>query len=271
MRIGNTWSAELQTLRVSTARGLQHYFIKAFQFAHDFPNDNVLDFAVKRTRGFRVQERNWAIYESFLLKAARANTTVIPAVVQILVSYNYYGYELGRDRIGKLIEDLISKNAPLAHHAEVAWALFLAKGLRIRISKKATRAVSGLENAICALLMLDLRARELVQALDTGLWEMSTTGQGLLSHMWLLAYEADLKGWLRGSAINFVTDDKYFGILKKRRISFYDEVKNVVDIKREKPRPRSRALLEFLQRATIAPRSIVSEMPSYSNVPVGEP
>jgi hypothetical protein len=271
MRIGNTWSAELQALRVGAARGLQHYFIKAFQLAHDFPNDNVLDFAVKRTRGFRVNKQNWTIFESCILKAARANATVIPAVAQILVSYNYYGYELGRDRIGKLIEDLISRNAPLAHHAEVAWALFLAKGLRIRISTKASRAVSGLENAICALLMLDLRARGLVHGpLDTGLWEMSMTSQGLLSHMWLLAYEADLKGWLRGSPINFVTADRYFGILKKRRISFYDEIKNVIDIKRERPRPRSRALLEFLQRATIVPRSIVSEMPSYSSVSAGE-
>jgi hypothetical protein len=252
IRIGNTWPAELRASRVNTARGLEHYFVKAFQFANDFPRDNVLDFAIKRTRGFTVRQEDWAIYESFLLKAARANATVIPAVVQILVSYNFSKYRLGRDRIGKLIEDLIAKNAPLAHHAEVAWALFLAKGLRIRVSRNAARAVSGLENAICALLALDLRARGLVQPpLDTGLWQLSMTGPGLLSHMWLLAYEADLKGWLRGSSAKFVDNDKYFSILKQRRISFYDEMRNVLHIKRQKPSRRLPPLLTFEPRVPL--------------------
>jgi hypothetical protein len=203
------------------------------------------------TRQFRITHADWHTYESFLLKAARANATVIPAVVQILVSYNANGYDLGRDRVTKLVEDLIGKNAPLAHHAEVAWALFLAKGLRVSISRKSTQAVSGLENSVCALLILDLRARNLIQGpLDTALWELSMTGQGLLSHMWLLAYEADLKGWLTGSAANFVENDRYFSILKRRRISFYDVRRNVLHIRKERPTKRPEVLKEFLKDRT---------------------
>jgi hypothetical protein len=266
IRIANTWPTELREVarRRTTTRSLEHYFVKAFQFATDFPNDNVLDFAVKMTRQFRITHADWHTYESFLLKAARANATVIPAVVQILVSYNANGYDLGRDRVTKLVEDLIGKNAPLAHHAEVAWALFLAKGLRVSISRKSTQVVSGLENSVCALLILDLRARNLIQGpLDTALWELSMTGQGLLSHMWLLAYEADLKGWLTGSAANFVENDRYFSILKRRRISFYDVRRNVLHIRKERPTKRPEVLKEFLKDRTSVVESSLIEMPAY--------
>jgi hypothetical protein len=102
---------------------------------------------------------NWAVYESFLLKASRSNPTVIPATVQILVSYHQDGYALGRARVEKFVEDIVCKNAPLGQHAEVSWALFLAKSLALRLSTRAARAVSGLENSVTALIALDLRQR----------------------------------------------------------------------------------------------------------------
>ena len=171
-----------------------------------------------------MHKENWRMYESFILKAARSNATVIPVVVQILTSYNHNGFDLDKGRITKLIDDLITKNAPLGHHAEVAWALFLAKALNLIISKGAAKAVSGLESAVCALLALDIRENGLIEgSLDTGLWEQSMVDQGLSSNMWLLAYEADLKGWLEGKPKDFVDQNQYFCILKKKKISFYDK------------------------------------------------
>ena len=72
------------------------------------------------------------------------------------------------------------------------------------------------------------------------------TLQGLRSNMWLLAYEADLKGWLAGAA-NFVAVDPYFKELQSRRVSFYDVKKNVVHIKKRKPKMPSAALKAFLK------------------------
>lgn len=233
---------------VEQTRTLEHYFNRAFHFAAENPTQNVLDFAVKRTRSIRVRQRDWRVYESFLLKAARANPTVIPAVVQILVSYNFNGYALDRVRIGKFVEDTIRKGAPLSHHAEVAWALFLAKALRISLSRNVSREVSGLENSVTALLALDLYQKGLISAgLDTSLWRVSMAASGLTSHMWLLAYEADFKGWLRGAPANFVDNHQYFSILKSKGISFYNETRNVKHISKIVPRRPSTAFLGFLR------------------------
>ena len=57
----------------------------------------------------KIHADNWDRYETYLLKAARANPTTIPAVVQIFVSYNAEGYILGKDRIQKLITDFIKR------------------------------------------------------------------------------------------------------------------------------------------------------------------
>ncbi len=254
--IDGVWPTELREYRVGTgvraqARSLEHFFAKSFQYAIDYPNHNVLNFSVKRTRSIRVSEQNWKIYENFLLKAARANMTVIPTVVQILTSYNHNGYSLNKDRIQKLIEDLVRRSAPLGHHAEVARALFLAKALRINISQVSVTRIASLENSVCALLALDLRENNLIEGiLDTSLWMLSMTASGLSSHMWLLAYEADLKGWLQGIPPNFVDNDPHFSILKRKGIAFYDIRRNVTHIKRITPKPRSASLLLLLQQFT---------------------
>lgn len=250
--VDGIWATELRQFHFDTsvgsqAKGIEHFFAKTFQFAADFPEQNVLSYAVKRTKSLRVQPDNWRMYESFLLKAVRANPTVTPDVVEILVSYNHNKYSIDRPRISKLIADLVHKNAPLAHHAEVAWALFLAKGLKIKLARKSAQAVSTLESSTCALLALDLRRSGLIEGkLDTSLWEQSMTQDGLKSNMWLLAYEADLKGWLQDNPVNFVDSDPYFSILKKKMISFYDVKKNVTHITKQKPRPPSSALLNYL-------------------------
>ena len=66
--------------------------------------------------------------------------------------------------------------------------------------------------------------------------------------MWLLAYEADLKGWLNGIPRNFVDNDSYFNILKSKKISFYDVNRNVTHIQKQKPKGYSLAFLEYLEK-----------------------
>lgn len=182
---------------------------------------------------------NWRAYETFLLRVARANPTTMPVVVQLIVSYNHNGYPVGKDRLRKLIEDVITKSAPVAHHSEVAWALFLAKALSIEVSENSAQAVCRMESSVCALLSLDLRQKGLIKkGLDTALWEQSLDADGLVSNMWLLAYEADLKGWLIPATPTFSTSHTYFGVLRKHKVSFYNEKRNVPHISKTKPLPK---------------------------------
>lgn len=227
---------------------IEHFFSEAFHFAKVYPTDNVMGYAVRRSRAMKVQAENWHTYETYLLKAARANTTTLPGVVQIFTSYNASRYPLGRQRIAKLIDDLIRTGAPKAFHAEVAWALFLAKALSIRLPATSLAPVSQLESSVCALIALDLRSRDLIDGqLDTSLWQQSMNSAGLTSNMWLLAYEAELKGWLTGAA-QYVQADPYFAELRGRGVSFYDTKRNVRHIRKAKPKAVSGALASLLAK-----------------------
>jgi hypothetical protein len=75
---------------------------------------------------------------------------------------------------------------------------------------------------------------------------------GLKSNMWLLSYEAAQKGWIPQMQPNHIDADPYFRVLKKHGVHFYDEKKNVVPIKRIKPKPASPALLNYLRLMRIA-------------------
>lgn len=227
-------------------RDIDHFFALAFDFARKHPSQNVLDFAIKRTMAIKVRVENWHRYETYLLKAVRVNPTTIPAVVKIFVNYKAKGYKLCLDRISKLITDLIGRCAPTSSHAEVAWMLFLAKALRIKLAASSIAPVTELESSVCALLTLDLRSRSLVTGkIDTSLWEQSMNGAGLTSNNWLLAYEAEIKGWLPTPAPSFIAAHPQFSVLKRYGVSFYDINKNMKRIKARTPKTMSSALAQY--------------------------
>jgi hypothetical protein len=267
----STWKSTLANLKLETGanaqrRSIDHFFNQAFHFAGVYPKDNVLGYAVSRSRRTRVRRQNWHIYETHLLKAARANSTTLPAIVAIFASYNAWGYPVDKVRVAKLIEDLIRNSAPSAFHSEVAWALFSAKALKITLTAKSLAPVTELESSVCALIALDLQSLGLIDGqLNTKLWQQSMNEGGLTSNMWLLAYEAELKGWLTG-ATPYVDAHPYFSELKKRGVSFYNVKKNVTDISKIKPKPPSEALLKMLQqlsgsakKAAPAPEAAVAQ------------
>lgn len=247
------WPVAIQRARIRPSgraqeRDIDHYFSEAFQLLKENPDANVLDYAVKRTMSARISKSNWHRYETYLLKTARTNQTAIPAVVQILTSYNHNGFVIGKKRIRKLIVDLIRTSAPLGHHAEVAWALFMAKALRVSLANSEIQPVLELESSTCALITLDLRSRGLIEgSIDTSLWQTALTKDGLRSNMWMLSYEAAQKGWMPQTQPNHIDADPHFRILKKYGVYFYDENKNVTPISRIKPRPASPALLNYLR------------------------
>jgi hypothetical protein len=242
-------------------RDIEHFFALAFDFARNYPSQNVLDFAIKRTMAVKVHADNWHRYETYLLKSARSNPTTIPAVVQIFVSYNREGYVLGRNRINKLITDFIRRCTPTSRHAEIAWMLFLAKALRITLSASDVEPITELESSVCALLTLDLRSRLLVTGtIDTSLWELSLNRAGLTSSSWLLAYEAVIKGWLPAPTSNYIDAHSWFSALKNHGVSFYDIDKNVKHIRMRKPPTRSSALDQYLagMRTNILPEHVLT-------------
>lgn len=105
-----------------------------------------------------------------------------------------------------------------------------------------------MESSACALVALDCREAGLIPSgLNTAGWRRALTSDGLWSGQWLLAYEADLKGWLAPHAGAFVENDPFFGPLKARDISFYDRRRSVGLVQTRKWASKNEAVDEFLR------------------------
>ena len=231
------WPDELRehkfrTSQYGQAQDIKHFFTKTFHFAAAHKDQNVLDFALKRSRSVDVHIENSALYESYVVRAARINPTSFPTAAQILINMKNKGMPLSADKIRKLIFDTIKKTAMVGRHGELSWALFLAKGLGVKIPNEVIRPVLGVESSVCALLTLDLNSLGLIEGtINTHFWESFMTIDSLKSNMWLLSYEADIKGWLP-SPNNHVSSHNYFKSLKQRGVYFYDKKRNVLTFKR---------------------------------------
>jgi len=164
----------------------------------------------------------------------RSNSTTMEAGCQILVDAHRRKRELSQKWIAKFIEDTIIERAPLGHHGEVGWALFLARELGVVLPDSIARLLAELESGICSLLALDLRQKKLLsEKLDVSNWKTFLNRDGLRSHMWMLAYEAASKGWLDGGT-KFIEEEEHFKVLLDLEISFYDALKTLPPVIKRK-------------------------------------
>lgn len=176
---------------------VEHYFKMALYLSEANRRDQVLQYAVKRSRSFRIADSIFDYYVGFLLRLSRKDPSCLPAVVQILVEANFLKRPLGRDLIQEFVVETIRYNAPIHNYFEVSWALFLAKALKIQLLKEHLVDVFGAESSVCALLTMDLDSRgQIGGGIDAAYWETFYNADGLKSNMWLLVYEATLKKWI---------------------------------------------------------------------------
>jgi len=119
--------------------------------------------------------------------------------------------------------------------------------LRITLPAAWVQPVTKLESSVCALVLLDLRQMGLVDGpIDVSLWTQAMTVKGLESNLWLVAYEADLKGWLTPATADFVQNHPYFAELRRRNVSFYDKERRLKNVRRSKPKKPSDAFVRHM-------------------------
>ena len=158
--IMETWPSDLLAHAVPNeitndqTKHLNRFFSQAFSLANAHPSSNVIDYALKVARSFRISKRSYPLFESFVLRAARAYPITLPVVTQILVNYRLQGAPISIDRCRKLIEDELSKSVALRHTAEVAWVIFLAKALRVKLSVETLKSICAVDNSVWALLVM---------------------------------------------------------------------------------------------------------------------
>jgi hypothetical protein len=201
------------------------YFTLAFELRLQNPDAYVLNYAIGRLPVPAGRASNWRLIESLLLQCLKLEPGVTRYVVVALLRADDVGRRLNRDRISETLSAHIEEHTPLGHNAEVAWALWGAVELGLALTKDAVSAISRTEDAIVALLALSARklAPQVVQGLRTSVWRPRMCADDLQGPHWLLAYEANVQGWLPSvNTTDHVSTDPFFGPLKGSGVSFLD-------------------------------------------------
>ncbi len=203
---------------------LLSYFGRAFELAAMHREESILRYSVSRLRSVNIFEKNWGLYESMLLQCLSVEPGTAPAVIGELYKY-HLRMPLDRSRISESLHQLIEDHAPLHHGSEVVWALWGAICLDCKVEAKIVEKALLTADPCVALCALHARARGLVIGIvDVSSLEALMHEKELNEGQWLLAYEANVKGWLPSKGgKDFVTAHKHFEPMKAAGVSFYDE------------------------------------------------
>jgi hypothetical protein len=158
-----------------------------------------------------------------LIQCARVEAGTLPFVLNTILRSGYTTPVRSSKRRDLLFQ-LILEHAPQRHSSEVAWSLWACIVFKFRLPTKVGRAVLTMEDSVCALLLLHAQSLGLMQSpQDTDSLKSVMKAHELYGNRWLLAYEANVKGWLTSSqAGDHVGSEYNFGQLKAAGVNFYD-------------------------------------------------
>lgn len=206
------WATNLNTFRFSKPNDVRReelirYFDLAFEFKVRYPTETVLAYAIARLRP--INARDWEILRDLLLQCALVEPGCFEAVITELVPNQAQG--LGE--LSAVIRTILDQHAPLAHGSELVWALWAAVWFQIPIDPAVAGRLDGNPDPFVAVLALYARHRGIIPTtVQFPAWQQLMKRESLYDEFWILAYEADLQGWLPSTETpNHVDADPLFG------------------------------------------------------------
>ena len=248
----STWVIELKRFDLSQgtesgqAGQLTNYFSKAFELHSRNPDEAVLQYAVSRVGSVKVLAGNWSLFQKLLLLCVAPEPASFPHVLGQIITRKNAGAGPILAELEDIANTLIVGHSDLRHSSEVAHALWACLALGLKLGASAVDSVSKCADPVVALLALDCEQHKLVEKpLDKGLWGAQMTTEALYDDQWLLAYEANVKGWLPSvGPADHVAADVNFSFLKANGVSFYDPT-------RAAPCKRGSTLFSFAEFTTM--------------------
>lgn len=254
-----SWRHELRTLlpRPNSRLAIFELFFDAIpRLSELWPRANIPVYALKQARVVFIAASQWSAVEDFLLIIYRSYPATLPVIVEILANRNSQKMDVDATKVSLFIKANMKRLVDNDQIGESAWLLFLAKALRISLRASDLKIFTEINSSVCALLLCDLEARSLINGtLSKSYWNKSLDDAGLVSEMWLYAYEASRKGWT-GQPDHFLSTDPQFSELYNRQVSFYNENRNFlradrkIELERRIKRKASIAFSQGLEDAT---------------------
>lgn len=229
------WTVPLATMRVSRRNHISQKYdllyltTQAFDTSKRLPGSSSIRYVLGRLSRIRILRQNWDLYQNILFQCALGESDTLSYVLTELIRYKAAGLTVDHAQLQVVLNSAIVREAPIGQGNEVAWALWGLLVFDLALESEAARAVSSLEDSICALMALDLQSRGRAAAtLDTRKWQAHVSGDGLYQGQWLLAYEAPGHGWLRArGGRDPVLSDSAFALLRSNSVRFYEEPGNI--------------------------------------------
>jgi len=226
----DSWTHEFDSFTFSFQRqaqrkDLHRFFDLTFSLAKSNEDENVIQYALRRVETEIIKSANWDIFQAYLLRCMDCYPNTIPECALIISTYIQHIPTVVQKAAQQWKEYLTSRiveHAPLTHHSEVAWLLWLALHLNIKIGKEAVVQIEQMRSSVCLLLALALEDKKLLaRKLSRKALPPLNTPDTPYGEYWLLMYEGAVKGWLP-SALPIIQADPYFSELKKKHIEFID-------------------------------------------------
>ena len=223
----DSWTHALRSFSIAPAGQRQrsdvnHYFECARELAKRHADESVVVYALRRIGSVIVRKENWGPFEAHLCILAAAHPVALQTVARILSTYSALGYPLGKARLSRWVNSLLSEHAPLEHHSEVAWCLWMCKELGLPVSSGNVDLVADMNSSVCTLILLDLAsAGVLPKSPLPSKWKTFEKPDALWEDLWMLSFEAGVRGW-GGMSDAHVKADAHFDELRTRNVRFYD-------------------------------------------------
>lgn len=239
----DSWTHELQGAQLSLdireqRSDINRYFERIKRLARENKDENVAVYALKRAARVLIRPDNWPLFESHMCHLAMANPNALDYVARVLSTYKRLGFPINAERIGRLCNQLVRDHGPLSHDSEVAWALWICKDLGLPIAADGVRIVSAMHSSICALLLLHLeQLGKTAIPVDYTYWRQFNSVASLWEDLWLLSYEAGVRGWA-GFNDAHIAADTFFNELRTRGVRFYDDGRELAPIFRLEHEPQ---------------------------------
>lgn len=225
-------------------------FERFFYAVHDMAKRhidlNVEKFAMQICRKSFLRSGEWKFIQEHVVSSYRKNSTLVDSLVECFIMRQNARGDLDLVALTEFVSSRLPVLSAQQRSGEVIWLLFLCCRLGIVLKATAVEILLRDPNPLVAVLVVHAEAAGLISGrIDRSYWDGFATADGLRSGMWLYAYEASVKGWIKKPS-TFCDDDPYYGLLFKRNLSLFDiqrGAKTLGEVLRE--RQRENRLLKF--------------------------
>jgi hypothetical protein len=223
------WVPELRLFSIAKSPSrqrydLMRYFARAFQLARQFPDGNVLKYAVSRLDDLTIVGDAWELVQNLVLQCVLSEADVLPRALRFFERRRREKREVDLSKLRQVLEGIIPRQAVAGHGSEVAWALWAAMLYDIPLSSDAVQPAASMDDSAVALMTLGLRDSGAIEgSLDFSTWQPVLGSGALREEHWLVAYEAVSRGWLDPDDPEWeIADDEAFEFLLDQGVHFYD-------------------------------------------------